>query len=135
MLPGMSGGIAKVSLIVFDYWGAPLGQGNITLYENTVPAGKTWTVLLVHLLAEAMPNITPVGGDVTPYFQIDVGGGFHTILESSLETGNRVALQGQVAMNLLLVAGQKVRVQCYLRPTLNPPDAFISVSVVIQESP
>lgn len=99
----------------------PIGGATATTW--TVPAGKAWRIDHYSTLAEKFQGPLPLGGEFTVGFHSDIGPNasppvFLTILhQSSLETNNRIALQGHgYTGGLVLPAGKSLRLVYFLRP-------------------
>jgi len=105
-----------------------------TWYTKTVPPGVTWRILGLNVLAERFGTI-PAGGELHAQLQVDLeaDGSYITVAESGLETGDRVAYQGQGPLALTLTAGQRVRAQTIR--TATDTAYFSIVSAIVEVIP
>ena len=106
------------------YGGNPKRTGYTLLKRYTVPAGFCLKVVHTNALAEkhSPPQAQVDAGE----FTVMVG----DIAQSSLETNNGIAYQGQGARNVTLLPRQKVDLGIWLRRGKDPALYYYAVSMV-----
>lgn len=90
--------------------GGPVGLDGYEVDLGTVPAGKTWDLRRVLLVAEKHTGTLPLGGEFTIALFLDGV----PIAESSVATGQRVNYQGQGTVGIMLPPGAHLSVFVWL---------------------
>jgi hypothetical protein len=126
-----NGGPPKI--VQFFKHGHPKRLNGYTIPLGSVPQGKTWTIKHVELVVEKHTGVVPYGGEFT--ISLFLNG--TPIKDSSLETGNRVAFQGQGAVDITLPPRAKLSVFVWLGTSIaldyNLGYYYFGASVVIEE--
>jgi hypothetical protein len=106
---------------VYRFGGIPKKIGYTLLKRITVPRGKCFHITHTMALAERHSGGLPDAGE----FTVMVG----DLAQSSLESGNGIAYQGQGMRDVTLRAGQSVDLGYWLRRGKNPTLYYYGVSL------
>jgi hypothetical protein len=112
----------------WQYRGSPKKTGYTLLKRVTVPRSHCLKVVHTNVLAEkhSPPSIAGVPHTDAGEFTVMVG----DIAQSSLETDNGIAYQGQGPRNVTLLPGQTADIGIWLRPGKDPRLYYYAVTMV-----
>lgn len=105
---------------VYQYGGTPQGTGYTRLKRIVVPRRKCLRITHTNALAERHSGGLPDAGE----FTVMVG----DVAQSSLESNNGIAYQGQGIRNVVFLPGQSLEIGYWLRPGKNPVLYYYAVS-------